>query len=95
MQTKPFCSITFLGTMSLSACLRAPEDAAAERARVELQCPDTLRVEQRQDLSMMTYEVVGCGRRVRYVCSLQRTTWAVKTVCTPEPPPDIQAADRE
>lgn len=81
--------LVVVGVVSLSGCLVPAEDAAAERARSELECGGPIRVEQRSDLSNVTYEVTGCGKRVRYVCRYEKS---LHPTCLPEPTPNIEAA---
>lgn len=79
-----------LGVVSLWGCL-SPEQAAATRARTELDCNDVIEVRQRTDLSVHTYEVTGCGKRVRYWCRYERGS--AQAACSPEPAPTIEAAE--
>jgi hypothetical protein len=62
--------------------------AAADRARTELDC-QVVGVVERADLSSQTYEVEGCGKRVRYTCTVARGS--LHPVCVPELPPQIEA----
>jgi hypothetical protein len=82
------------GVMPLLGCASLGE-AAATRARSELECPvEPLQVVQRADLSDATFEVVGCGKRVRYTCRQERRGVPQSIVCTPEPTPSIELVSR-
>jgi hypothetical protein len=82
------------GAMPLLACASLG-DAAAERARSELECPvEPIQIVQRADLSPATFEASGCGKRVRYTCRQERRGVPATIICTPEPTPTIELVER-
>ena len=82
--------VLVLGVVSLCGCM-SPEQAAVTRARTELDCDEVIEVRKRTDLSVYTYEVTGCGKRVRYWCRYERGS--TQAACLPEPVPTIEAAE--
>lgn len=70
-------------------------DAARARGSAELRCPsaETI-VIRREDLSVRTFDVEGCGQRVRYTCEPARGYPMTAAVCVPEPAPHIVATEQ-
>ena len=77
-----------MGT-TIVGCEESLRNTAIERAQTELGCTD-LGVQRRPDLSEETYEVRGCGKKIRYTCRFDRQGFGIDARVLTGPLPHIE-----